>query len=94
MVKRETSSLEKHGLFQFMRGKGNCYYNAVTETFFKTLKTELVYTELYRTREEARHSLFEYIDVFYNRKRKHSTLGYKSPVECLRYKPQPIAMAS
>ncbi len=69
--------LEKHGLIQSMSGKGNCYDNAVTETFFKTLKTELVYSEHYRTREEARHSLFEYIEVFYNRKRKHSTLGYK-----------------
>ncbi|MEI6847725.1 MAG: IS3 family transposase, partial [Chlorobiaceae bacterium] len=84
----------KHGLIQSMSGKGNCYDNSVTESFFKTLKTELVYTEHYRTREEARHSLFEFIEVFYNRKRKHSTLGYKSPVEFLRYKQQPRAMAS
>lgn len=68
--------LEKHCLIQSMSGKGNCYDNAVTESFFKTLKTELVYSEHYRTREEARYSLFEYIEVFYNRKRKHSTLGY------------------
>jgi putative transposase len=86
--------LEKHGLIQSMSGKGNCYDNAVTETFFKTLKTELVYTEHYRTREEARNSLFEYIEVFYNRKRKHSALGYKSPVEYLRYQQQPMVMAS
>ncbi len=86
--------LAKHGLIQSMSGKGNCYDNAVTETFFKTLKTELVYSEHYRTREEARHSLFEFIEVFYNRKRKHSTLGYKSPVEFLRYNQQSIAMAS
>ncbi len=71
-----------------------CATRPVTETFFKTLKTELVYSEHYRTREAARHSLFEYIEVFYNRKRKHSTLGYKSPVEFLRYKQQPRAMAS
>ena len=71
-----------------------CATRPVTETFFKTLKTELVYTEHYRTREEARYSLFEYIEVFYNRKRKHSTLGYNSPVEFLRYQKQPIAMAS
>ena len=77
-----------------MSGNGNCYDNAVTESFFKTLKTELVYTEDYRTREEARQSLFEYIEVFYTRKRKHSTLGYKSPVEFLRYNQQSIAMAS
>ena len=60
--------------------------------FFKTLKTELVYTEHYRTREEARHSLFEYIEVFYNRQRKHSYLGYKFPVDFLRQKT--MAMAS
>lgn len=49
--------------------------------FFHTLKTELVYHEQYRTREEARRSLFEYMEGFYNRTRKHSTLGYKSPTE-------------
>lgn len=71
-----------------------CATRPVTESFFKTLKTELVYNEHYRTREEARHSMFEYIEVFYNRKRKHSTLGYKSPVEFLRNKQQIIVMAS
>jgi len=84
--------LTKHALIQSMSGKGNCYDNAVTESFFKTLKTELVYTERYRTREEARHSLFEYIEVFYNRQRKHSYLGYKSPVDFLQQ--QTMAMAS
>ena len=74
-------------------GKGNCYDNSVTESFFKTLKTELVYDEYYRTQEDARHCLFEYIEVFYNRKRKHSTLGYQSPVEFLRYKQQSQATA-
>ncbi len=86
------SKLAKHGMIQSMSGKGNCYDNAVTESFFKTLKTELVYTEHYRTREEARHSLFEYIEVFYNRQRKHSYLGYKSPVDFLQQ--QTMAMAS
>ncbi len=66
---------------QSMSGKGNCYDNAVAESFFHTLKTELVYHEVYRTRAEARTSLFEYIEVFYNRIRKHSTLGNKSPEE-------------
>ena len=75
--------LEKYGLIQSMSGKGNCYDNSVTESFFKTLKTELVYDEYYRTQEDARHCLFEYIEVFYNRKQKHSTLGYQSPVEFL-----------
>ena len=55
--------LAKHGLIQSMSGKGNCYDNSVTESFFKTLKTELVYSEHYRTREKARYSLFEFIEV-------------------------------
>jgi len=62
-----------------MSGKGNCYDNAVAESFFKTLKTELVYHERYWTRAQARASIFEYIEVFYNRVRKHSYLGYLSP---------------
>lgn len=64
-----------------MSGKGNCYDNAITETFFHTLKTELVYFENYQTREEARLSIFEYIEVFYNRKRRHSAIGYQNPVD-------------
>ncbi len=58
---------------------GNCYDNAVMESFWGTLKTELVYHEKYKTREEARQSIFEYIEVFYNRTRRHSSLGYVSP---------------
>ena len=73
--------LNRSKAIQSMSGKGNCYDNAVAESFFHTLKTELVYHELYRTREEARRSLFEYMEGFYNRIRKHSTLGYKSPVK-------------
>jgi len=64
---------------QSMSGKGNCYDNAVAESFFHTLKTELVYHQTYHTRSQAKTSLFEYIEVFYNRFRKHSALGYKSP---------------
>ena len=64
---------------QSMSGAGNCYDNACAESLFHTLKTELVYFERYRTREEAKTSLFEYIEMFYNRFRRHSTLGYKSP---------------
>jgi putative transposase len=71
-----------------------CATRPVTETFFKTLKTELVYDEYYRTQKEARHSMFEFIEVFYNRQRKHSFLGYKSPVDFLLNKQQPIGMAS
>ncbi len=73
--------LKRFKVIQSMSGRGNCYDNAVAESFFHTLKTELVYHELYRTREEARRSLFEYLEGFYNRTRRHSTLGYKSPVE-------------
>ena len=62
-----------------MSRKGNCWDNAVAESFFHTLKTELVYHEDYHTRWEAKRSIFEYIEVFYNRKRLHSTLGYQSP---------------
>jgi transposase InsO family protein len=58
-----------------MSGKGNCYDNAVAESFFHTLKTELVYFEDYQTREESRSSIFEYIEVFYNRERRHSALN-------------------
>jgi putative transposase len=62
-----------------MSRKGNCYDNAVMESFFASLKKELVYQEDYRTRAEARQSLFEYIEVFYNQERLHSSLGYLSP---------------
>ena len=62
-----------------MSSTGNCYDNAVIESFFSTLKKELVYHEKYQTREEANLSLFNYIEVFYNRFRRHSTLGYLSP---------------
>jgi len=64
-----------------MSRKGECLDNAVAESFFGTLKTELVTHEDYRTKEEARKSLFEYIELFYNRRRRHSFLGYISPAE-------------
>jgi len=73
--------LEKYNVIQSMSGKGNCYDNAVTESFFHTLKTELVYFERYMTRSEARQSIFEYIEIFYNRIRRHSSIGYVSPVD-------------
>jgi transposase InsO family protein len=64
-----------------MSGKGNCYDNAITETFFPTLKTEMIYWERFETREEARRKLFDYIEVWYNRQRLHSHLGYSTPEE-------------
>lgn len=62
-----------------MSRKGNCWDNAVSEIFFASLKKELVHQTRYATREEARQSVFQWIEVFYNRVRLHSTLGYVSP---------------
>jgi len=64
-----------------MSRKGNCFDNAPLESFFGTLKTELVYHQHYATRAQARLDIFEYIEVFYNRFRRHASLGYKSPVK-------------
>jgi putative transposase len=73
--------LAREGFVCSMSGRGNCYDNAVAESFFHTLKTELVHHHRYQTRTEAHASLFEYIEGFYNRQRKHSALGYQSPSE-------------
>jgi putative transposase len=64
-----------------MSSSGNCYDNAVVESFFSLLKRERVNRVRYRTREEARADLFEYIEVFYNRKRRHGYLGNISPAD-------------
>lgn len=66
---------------QSMSGKGNCYDNAITETFFSTLKKELVYLTDFQTREQAGKEIFEFIEIYYNRQRLHSSLGYLSPIE-------------
>jgi putative transposase len=73
--------LQQHKFIQSMSGKGNCYDNAVVESFFHTLKTELVFFETYYTREDAKNSVFEYMETYYNRTRLHSTLNYCSPVQ-------------
>ena len=73
--------LKDNHLLCSMSRKGECHDNAVAESFFGTLKTELVDDADYRTRREAQQSLFEYIEVFYNRQRRHSYLGYVSPAE-------------
>jgi len=73
--------LKSYKITQSMSGAGNCYDNAITESFFHTLKTELIYWNVYQTREEAKRSIFEYIEIFYNRQRLHSALNYLSPVE-------------
>lgn len=62
-----------------MRRKGNCWDNAVAENFFRTLKEELVHQQGYKTRDDDKQSIFEYIEVFYNQPRLHSSLGYMSP---------------
>ena len=71
--------MESFAMIPSMSGKGDCYDNAPMESFWATLKTELVHQERYQTRDEARRSIFEYIEAFYNRKRMHSSLGYVSP---------------
>lgn len=62
-----------------MSGKGNCYDNAVAESFFHSLKVESIQGERFKTREEAQQTIFEYIEIYYNKVRRHSTLGYQSP---------------
>ncbi len=69
------------GMIGSMSRKGDCWDNAVMESFFATLKTELVYQQQFVTRQEAKLKIFEYIEVFYNRQRRHSTLEYKTPAE-------------
>ncbi len=70
-----------HGITTSMSRTGNCWDNACVESFFGTLKRELIYHRQYRTRNEAAQDIFEYIEVFYNRQRRHSTLGHHSPAE-------------
>jgi transposase InsO family protein len=75
------AQLRENGLRCSMSRKGECLDNAVAESFFGSLKNELVHHEDYRTRAEARQSVFEYIEVFYNRQRRHASLSYMTPVE-------------
>jgi len=74
-------TIKAHGMRCSMSRKGNCWDNAVMESFFSRLKVELIYAENYRTVEEARAGIFEYIEMFYNRVRRHSSIGYVSPYE-------------
>jgi putative transposase len=75
------ATLRKHGIRISMSGKGNCFDNAVVETFFKTLKAELVWRTVFQTRAEAREAIGRYIDGFYNPVRRHSALDYVSPAQ-------------
>lgn len=74
-------ALAQLGVVCSMSRKGNCWDNAVAESFFSTLKTELIYLRRFATRAEARDAIFDFIETFYNHERRHSTLGYLSPVE-------------
>lgn len=78
--------INKSECIQSMSSTGNCYDNAVTESFFRTVKTELVYHEKYKTRDQARKSIFKYIEIFYNRYRIHSSIGGVSSYQFERMK--------
>ena len=75
------SLLKANNLISSMSRRGNCHDNAVAESFFQLLKQERIRRKTYGTREEARSDVFDYIERFYNPRRRHSTLGYLSPVE-------------
>jgi putative transposase len=85
------SKLQAYGIQISMSRRGDCWDNAVVESFFKTAKTELLNDGRFQSRDEARTELFDYIEVFYNRKRKHSTLGYQSPVQFESSLPVPVS---
>jgi putative transposase len=76
-----TQLMKVHGMRPSMSAKGNCYDNACAESFFGSLKNELVHFHHFTTREEAKTAIFDYIEIFYNRQRLHETLDYVSPVE-------------
>ncbi len=73
-------TIKVHGFICSMSRKGNCWDTAPSESFFHTLKTELTHHRRYQTRVEAKQEIFEYIEVFYNRQRRHSTIGYQTPL--------------
>lgn len=78
-----------------MSRKGNCYDNACAETFFSTIKCELIYQRCYKAREQARQDIFWYIEIFYNRKRRNQAIGYMRPSELrLQYYANQVMLAS
>ena len=76
-----TGQLKKWPVTQSMSRKGNCWDNAVAESFFKTMKTEMIYHQKFQTKAAAKLAVFEYIEVWYNRQRRHSALGYLTPCQ-------------
>jgi putative transposase len=85
------SKLKEYGITLSMSRRGNCWDNAPVESFFKTVKNELQNDARFKSREEARAQLFDYIEVFYNRQRLHSTLGYVSPAQFESTLPIPVS---
>ena len=82
---RMTSALKAHNFNQSMSGKGNCYDNVTYESFFSTLKREMLPDcGYFETREEAKSHIFKHMEGFYNTRRKHSSLGYQSPLEFIK----------
>lgn len=73
--------LKRFGMLRSMSAKGNCYDNAVTESFFSSLKDEIIHRHDYHTRDQARADIFEYIELFYNRRRLHQSLAYQTPMQ-------------
>ena len=73
--------LERHGITPSMSRRGNCLVNAPMKSFFASLKTEHLHQVRFRTREEARVAVFDYVKVFYNRQRLHSGIGYRTPAQ-------------
>ena len=85
--------LERHGITQSMSRRGNCLDNAPMESFFASLKKERVHQACFRTREEAKAAVFDYVEVFYNRQRLHSGVGYRTPAEARVNMMRELAMA-
>ena len=81
-AKEFRDKLQEEDFIASMSRRGNCWDNAFAESFFRTLKVELVYLTKYSTRAEAAAEIFEYIEVFYNRERLHSSIGYITPIQC------------
>ena len=79
--RRYQNEVREIGAVSSMSRAGNPYDNALMESFYKTLKTELLINGSFETEEEAKNAIFEYIEIYYNRQRLHSSLGYLSPVE-------------
>ena len=85
--------LERHGITQSMSRRGNCLDNAPMESFFASLKKEHVHQACFRTHEEAKAAVFDYVEVFYNRQRLHSGVGYRTPAEARVNMMSRVAMA-